>query len=532
MIQCVVIYIAAVITISTNDSDIKEKLKSFDYKFYIFYNLDLQDKFMLKTEQDAIDHYISFGYIEGRLINASDEPTSNGCNYSSRSLQNNHDTYLQMMCNRILRISGSSSKAESNKSKIIAIRGSSKDMINNEAILMNKDLKAVTSSSSSPSSSSILQKKINNKLKIFDYQFYLKFNSDLVHAGINTEASARDHYIRYGYEEKRWISHLEKPSMNACKRSKEVISLYFDYDKICKKYNFEEMACQSKNHALEQLVISNHTRTLLYIISHDDKSQHIADAYGHCREWVYVLRLGSSKFFESVAYNYFLRNMNDWIDYDYIVVTTYKTIELAAHNMKRLLIHIHENEYDCIPFLRSYASFLDQARHRHGFTIIKAWDLLLLKMGYSIKEIRNFDDKKPFFRNIFIIKPMFLLQLSRLMRKAMSTINADKELSEYLASDSFYIGTKNVAMKTFGTNYYQLHPFIFERLPAFFLYTMKANVCIGNKYNSYSAEGNLTSYYLLRTHQLLYALLLFSVFLQHNKYDFSPHTYHHINPLL
>jgi hypothetical protein len=79
------------------------------------------------------------------------------------------------------------------------------------------------------------------------------------------------------------------------------------------------------------------------------------------------------------------------------------------------------------------------------------------------------------------------------MRKAMSKINADKELSEYFASDSSYIGTKNVAMKTFGTNYYQLHPFIFERLPAFFLYTMKANVCIGNKYNSYSDEGNLTS---------------------------------------
>ena len=114
MIQCVVIYVAAVIAVSTND--IKEKLKSFDYKFYIFHNLDLQDKFMLKTEQDAIDHYISHGYLEGRLINASDEPTSNGCNYSSRSLQNNHDTYLQMMCNRILRISDSSSRSNSSSS--------------------------------------------------------------------------------------------------------------------------------------------------------------------------------------------------------------------------------------------------------------------------------------------------------------------------------------------------------------------------------------------------------------------------------
>jgi len=357
--------------------------------------------------------------------------------------------------------------------------------MNNEAILMKKGLKAVASLSSS----SILEKKINNKLKIFDYQFYLKFNPDLVLAGINTEASARDHYVRYGYEEKRWISRSEKPSTSACKRSKEMISLYFDYEKVCRKYNFEEMACQSKNHALEELVISNHTKTLLYILSHDDKSQRLADAYGNCREWVYVLRLGSSKFFESVAYNFFIRNVKDWFHYDYIVVTTYKTIELAAHNMRRLLIHIHEKGYDCIPFLRSYANFLDQARHRHGVIIIKAWDLLLLKMGYSLKDIRSFDDKKPFFRNIFIIKPMFLLQLSGLMRKAMNTIRADKELSEYFASDSSYVGTNNVAMKTFGTNYYQLHPFIFERLPAFFLYMMRANVCIGSKYNFYSAEG-------------------------------------------
>jgi len=182
--------------------------------------------------------------------------------------------------------------------------------------------------------------------------------------------------------------------------------------------------------------------------------------------------------------------MKDWIDYDYIVVTTYKTIELAAHNMKRLLTHIHEKDYDCIPFLRSYANFVDQARHRHGLIIIKAWDLLLLKMGYSMKEIRDFDDKKPFFRNIFIIKPMFLLQLSKLMHKAMNTINNDKELSEYFASDSSYEGTNTVALKTFGTDYYQLHPFVFERLPAFFLFMMKANVCIGSEYNTYTTKGN------------------------------------------
>ena len=43
-------------------------------------------------------------------------------------------------------------------------------------------------------------------------------------------------------------------------------------------------------------------------------------------------------------------------------------------------------------------------------------------------------------------------------------------------------------MRIFGTKYYQLFPFIFERLPSFFIYVNNYKICSSNtgpcKYNS------------------------------------------------
>eukprot|EP00981_Chlorochromonas_danica_P010851 scaffold3475_cov173-Ochromonas_danica.AAC.6 len=71
-------------------------------------------------------------------------------------------------------------------------------------------------------------------------------------------------------------------------------------------------------------------------------------------------------------------------------------------------------------------------------------------------------------------------------------IKVSREVEEVrlaLSHDSKYKeGEVSVARKIFGTDYYQLHPFIFERLPAFFFYSTGLKICQETtgpcKYNS------------------------------------------------
>jgi hypothetical protein len=105
-------------------------------------------------------------------------------------------------------------------------------------------------------------------------------------------------------------------------------------------------------------------------------------------------------------------------------------------------------------------------------------------LGYDISKIREFDKAKPFFRNIFIIKPQILLEISKFIEKAMKVIISDSNLSIIFKVKRTSSSSKVKRKKLFDaslnpTKYEYLHSFIFERLPSFFLYNMNnVKVCI------------------------------------------------------
>jgi hypothetical protein len=114
---------------------------------------------------------------------------------------------------------------------------------------------------------------------------------------------------------------------------------------------------------------------------------------------------------------------------------------------------------------------------------------LLHEMGFSSSVIRGFDNEKVFYRNIYIMKPKLFRDLAIFMQHAMEIVKSNDRVATLFAVDSKYKeGTEEVAKRIFGTTYYQLHPFVFERLPSFYLYTVKAKVCGDRsgpcKYNS------------------------------------------------
>lgn len=70
-----------------------------------------------------------------------------------------------------------------------------------------------------------------------------------------------------------------------------------------------------------------------------------------------------------------------------------------------------------------------------------------------------------------------MARLVRLMTRCMDVVDNDKLVTPSFRRDARYQrGNPEVAMQVFGTKFYQMHPFIFERLPAFFLASMNASV--------------------------------------------------------
>lgn len=92
--------------------------------------------------------------------------------------------------------------------------------------------------------------------------------------------------------------------------------------------------------------------------------------------------------------------------------------------------------------------------------------------------IKQWDEMKPFYRNIYIARPVVLQSLLTFMGRAIAIAETNEQVRSLLQKDSSYKeGKKEVAIAVFGTPYYQLYPFIFERLPAFFLHAEGYRIC-------------------------------------------------------
>eukprot|EP00981_Chlorochromonas_danica_P014620 scaffold8452_cov185-Ochromonas_danica.AAC.2 len=116
--------------------------------------------------------------------------------------------------------------------------------------------------------------------------------------------------------------------------------------------------------------------------------------------------------------------------------------------------------------------------HTENFRI--AWDNLLLELGFNQSTIEQHYTMKAFYRNVFIIRPSVLVKLTLFMNKALQVAEKNPRIRNLLRHDAHYVlGSQRVARAVFGTPYYQLHPFIFERLPAFYLNAIGAKICTG-----------------------------------------------------
>jgi hypothetical protein len=274
--------------------------------------------------------------------------------------------------------------------------------------------------------------------------------------------------------------------------------------------------CQNDS-VLSYLVSIPRTRSIMFIISHTKESDAIANRYKVCYgvDWIEVIHLPKSVYFESIIYSsFFPFSENIWEKYDYVITATYKTLTRSLlprymplqtfTDIKQMLFIARDltdpsaasspfsssfssstsalagSGYDIYPFFRDFEDMIPTSVKYHSPVFLQVWNLLLRSLGYSQKTIEKFYYIKGFYRNAFMIKPSVLKKLILFMQQAMFLAENNHEIKKLLSANAYYVlGKKEIALEIFNTSYYQLYPFVFERLPVFFLYANDFHICIG-----------------------------------------------------
>jgi hypothetical protein len=220
---------------------------------------------------------------------------------------------------------------------------------------------------------------------------------------------------------------------------------------------------------------------IMYIISHDSKSFDVASQWSKCKPWARVVQIPTSPFFESIVYKESILTLkHEWESMDFVGIATYRSLKFSPLEKLKLYLELaYHKPYDAVPLYTTGENMMQQAVGGHGAEFSKVWFSLLQSLGYNKEDIANANSVEVFLRNAMIIRPVLLEKLAYFMTNAMDSVVQNATLSALFERNANYREAKyrkKVAQRVFKTDYYQWHPFIFERLPVYFLHQQHAAV--------------------------------------------------------
>ncbi len=251
-------------------------------------------------------------------------------------------------------------------------------------------------------------------------------------------------------------------------------------DKKNERYSLSlDFNCATEAKNINGIELVHGVKFVLYIICHDDRSCTIAEKWSKCMPWRRVVRIQPSLFFESLAYQTVFPSLEDeWRDLDFVGVSTYKSLKFLP--LEKLVAYLELaslKPYDVVPLYGSGEFLMRQAVAGHGAQFQVAWDTTLRLVGFSEPQIRAMDNTEVFFRNTFLVRPVWMTRLVSFMNQSMHAVTHSAETTRVLSTDANYREGKLVVSRTvFGGDHYFWHPFVFERLPSFFFHQHGATV--------------------------------------------------------
>jgi len=219
---------------------------------------------------------------------------------------------------------------------------------------------------------------------------------------------------------------------------------------------------------------------LFYYICHDDKSYQIIQNYENY-EYVKVIMIKSTKYFESIIFKYMYENINEWINKEYVGILTYSCVKKINKSFDEIYTNVLQsirNNYSVMSLFNG-----GYTMYKHTFVchpkLKEIFDIIFKKINIEIDYSKVFE----FFCNYWVSKSYLMMEYIIFFHNILSILEDknDSYLQTLINSDSSYHGSllysnKKKLIEICGYPYYSHHCFITERLPCFFFHINKIEV--------------------------------------------------------
>lgn len=209
---------------------------------------------------------------------------------------------------------------------------------------------------------------------------------------------------------------------------------------------------------------------LIYLIYHNDSSYQAIKEYENY-PYIKLVRIETTKYFESIIFKYLAENKNDWISKKYVGLLTYSFKRKLRISLDRLFNILNTDKYDLVSLHHVKGPYSILGGSFHGDLKKKIFDHVLPMFGYETPINYNIPT---FFCNYWITRPIWMEKYIDFALAFIDKLNDENDtyLQSMLNSSSQYIGklTPSQLTKLFGVPYYPNHPFIMERLPCIFFW--------------------------------------------------------------
>jgi hypothetical protein len=217
----------------------------------------------------------------------------------------------------------------------------------------------------------------------------------------------------------------------------------------------------------------------IYVICHNDESEQRAIKLTQDNPCAVPTRIRTTVFLET----------NFWNEYDgssdteWVGTISYHADDKTSDPLGKLEKTIGE-DIDVVG-LYNPQPWLSIAHHAVRFHpgLLQLLEIFLYKAGETREDIAKLSSKelKPFYANFWVARQEWARSYSDWLRRVLPVANeAEVQKLLWLNSGYGYFSEKSKkdGMRIFGCPYYPMHPFLGERLPAYYFHTRKARVTV------------------------------------------------------
>lgn len=215
----------------------------------------------------------------------------------------------------------------------------------------------------------------------------------------------------------------------------------------------------------------------IFVLCYNEKTKYYAiDTYGKF-EWASILLIETSvKELENIMYLQWLgENADQWKDCDFVGTLSWiANKKINVEKLNSVLTNIINNNValsrnDVVSFYTIAGEMIKQTERNHPL-FAKIWNAVLSDCGFCHSVVNS--DQIPFIAcNYWMAEPSVMDRYCAFQKKIKKKVDTTPGIS----SDTGYKGAidKNRLLKIFGKPYYTYHPFVYERMIGFFLFTSK-----------------------------------------------------------